>query len=576
MSKSFFDNLFISEEEYAERKAKRLAIRDTEKHKKQKQIIINEHGVTKFINYVDSLFISEEEYQLRKKQKKEKRDSEKAEFKIKAYETSEIEKFNENWIKTMSYMGLKNVMCQTFGLRNIKFEPYGFSCNIHAPTGMTLAELDNEKIINIIQDNLKCLLRIKKVPKSNHVKAQFITKDIPSVDFKPLNLSPYELYMSTGITGQPMTSNMIKYPHVLVQGSTGMGKTKFIDLMITNLITTESPDDVGLYIAQADKYEQIIYRKCEHCKGYADTLEGIYCMLKFLLEVVKNRENIIKPLHENGICENIVEYNKAIEKGVLKNNQKWNYLYLIIDEYATLMPDGEYCKETKQIKQAIQSMMESILQKARATGLFAILSTQRATIDKMPSFIKAMCNTIVTFRVNNRKSSEVAIDSGDAVSLKQREFISKVEEVEYGKTVNLTSNALFKWIKPFKVNKELSNFEEFNDIAELTAPKKGGKKDRASKKERRENKKNAMELNEKASDPSIIKNGEVKLKTKLDFLPKHEKETSNLDKPVNKPSEFFINNWVDPLSDPTINVIDKTTLPLNTEKPKKESDNNAK
>ena len=58
-------------------------------------------------------------------------------------------------------------------------------------------------------------------------------------------------------------------------------------------------------------------------------------------------------------------------------------MYLVIDEYASLMPDGEYNKDIKEIKQMIQSMMDRILQISRATGLYAILSTQRATIDKM-------------------------------------------------------------------------------------------------------------------------------------------------------------------------------------------------
>lgn len=571
MGKSFLDRIFISEEEYQRRKADRLAVKERERHKRQKQVIVNNNGVTKFVNYIDNLFISEEEYQARKKAKKEKNNLSKIEAKKKAYETAEVEKFNESWIKTMSYIGLKNVMCETFGLRNIKYEPYGFSCNIHAPNGMTLAEFDNEKIVNVIQDNLRCLFKVTKVPKSNHVEAKFITKDIPSVNFKPLKLAPYELYMSTGITGQPITANMIKYPHVLVQGSTGMGKTKFIDLIITNLITTESPDDVGLYIAQADKYEQIIYRKCKHCKGYADNLIDIYSMLRYLLECVENREQIIKPLHEQGICENIVEYNNAIDNDILKGKTKWNYLYLIIDEYATLMPDGEYSKPIKQVKQMIQSMMESILQKSRATGLFVILSTQRATIDKMPSFIKAMCNTITTFRVNNRKSSEVAIDSGDAVALKQREFITKIEEIEYGKTVNLTSRDLFKWIKPYKTSQNPPSFNSFNNTDEIFATKKGGK-GRTSKAERRKKKQAVNENDEKASDPSIIKKGNTKLKTKSDFIPKHEEEESNLDKPINKPSSFKLDNWVDPLSDPNIKVIDKTGIPKNIQHLKKEND----
>lgn len=572
MGSSIWSKIIISDEEYERRKAQNNKVKVKSSNTLVSESTIN--GIKKAINYFDSLFITEEEYQKRKKEKKERKAYQKAEAKKKAYETAEIERFTENWVKTMAYIGLKNSMSETFALRNVKYELYGFSCNIHAPYGLTLAELETEKTVNIIQDNLRCLFRIKKVAKSNHVEAKFIIHDIPLVDFTPIKLSPYQLYMSTGIDGQAMTSNMIKYPHVLVQGSTNMGKTKFIDLMVTNLITTESPEDVNFYIVQADKFDQVIYRKCKHCKGYAENVVQTYCMLRYLLGVVEARNEKLKLLLEDGICGNAYEYNQAIEKGILKNEPKWTTLYLVIDEYASLMPDGEYNKDIKEIKQMIQSMMDRILQISRATGLYAILSTQRATIDKMPSFVKAMCCTIVTFRVNNRKSSEVAIDTGEAVTLKQREFITKIEDVAYGRTVNLSPELLLKCIKPYKTNQAPADFNSFNNIEELKDLKKGGKKGkgRASKKERRENKKKALEEDIKASDPSILKNNNGKVKTKTDFLPTHEKESSNLDKPINKPSSFLLDNWVDPLSDPNIKVIDKTGISVNTEKPKKENE----
>ena len=138
----------------------------------------------------------------------------------------------------------------------------------------------------------------------------------------------------------------------------------------------------------------------------------------------------------------------------------------------------------------------------------------------------------------------------------------------------MSPELLLKCIKPYKTSQAPADFNSFNNIEELKDLKKGGKKGkgRASKKERRENKKKALEEDIKASDPSILKNNNGKVKTKTDFLPTHEKESSNLDKPINKPSSFLLDNWVDPLSDPNIKVIDKTGISVNTEKPKKENE----
>lgn len=481
---------------------------------------------------------------LKKEEKRKAKENKKMESKRLAYERSEVNKFNSEWVKLMAYMGIKNAMDETFTLRDIKYESYGFSTRIHTPMGLTLCDLENEKNINIIQDNLKCLFIAKKIPKTNYTEAKFICKDIPCVDFEPIKLPPYELYMSTGLDGKPMTSNMLDYPHVLVTGSTGMGKSKFVDLMMVNLITTTSIDDVSFYILQADKCDQLPYSYVKHCQGYEEEIEGIYSMLKYILTVVEKRKAQIKPLFGNGVANNIKDYNDAIDKGVLKGVTKWRYLYVVVDEYASLMPEGEFNNEKKKIKQMIQAMMERILQIGRYVGLYAIISTQRATVDKLPSFIKAMSNTIVSFRTSNRKSSEIAIDTGDAVNLKKREFITKIEETYFGKTVNLTQADILKWIKPYSFSNPISiKYNEYNDIDDNKDVTDNSKKKKRATKEERKKKKDEFT------------NNEVKVKTSN--KPKAPEVKSNLDRKP-KVSEYYVENWTDPLSNPNIRVIDET------------------
>lgn len=294
-------------------------------------------------------------------------------------------------------------------------------------------------------------------------------------------------------------------------------------------------------------------------------------MLKYVLSIVEARNNKLKPLIENGLAGNIFEYNSAIDDGVIKNQKKWSYMYLVIDEYSSLMPEGEYDKERKQIKQMIQTMMERILQISRATGLYCILSTQRATIDKMPSFIKAMCCTIVSFKVNNQKSSEVALDCGDAVSLKRREFIVKIEDNESGRTPNLTPKKILEYIAPFKTNNSKNiSFNSFNDLESVLNPKKNKKESstRMTKAERKAVKEKALETTKKdtviaKAEKLIEKENNIIDKTVKEYnAPKPEKIPSNLDKINSKvKSPYLLDDWVDPSSDPNINIIDKTGLP---------------
>lgn len=421
------------------------------------------------------------------------------EKKRKEFERVECNKFTNRWVQIMAYMGLSNEMSQTYALRNIEWHEYGFKANIHAPLGMNLLEIQTETAVGTIQKNLQCVFIFNDVPKSNHIEARFIIEDVGFIDFKPMRLKPYELLLSQGIDNKPMISNMLKYPHALVQGSTNMGKSKFIDIILTNLITTTNPEDVNLYIIQADKSDQYPYAGCKHCKGYTDSIMDSLLMLSHLVKIVEKRNDELKQYNYNGVCNNIAEYNEAVDKKIIKGKKKWSFMYLIVDEYATLMPESSFGAD-KKIKQAIQAIMERILQIGRSVGLYAILSTQRATIDKMPSFVKANCCTIVSFRVNNRKSSEIALDSGEAVNLKQREFITKSESMQFGQTYNLTQKQIIDFINPFRFSSipkfefasEMS--EEIKEMIEGDSNKKGKRKTKSErKKEKKEIEKIAIE-----------------------------------------------------------------------------------
>lgn len=442
------------------------------------------------------------------------------------FERIECNKFYHRWIKVMAYMELSNQMSQTYALRNIKYEKYGFSANVHVPTGMTLLDLQTDKNIGIIQDNLGCVFMFNPMSKSNHMEVKFIIEDTGFIDFKPMDLKPYELLLSQGIDGFPMISNMLKYPHALVQGSTNMGKSKFIDIILTNLITTTNPENVNLYIIQADKSDQYPYSGCKHCKGYTDNIMNSLLMLSHLVKIVEKRNEELKQYNYNGVCNNIEEYNEAVNKKIIKGKKKWSFMYLVIDEYASLMPESSF-GEDKKIKQAIQAIMERIVQIGRSVGLYCILSTQRATIDKLPSFIKTNCMTIVTFKVGNRKSSEIALDSGEAVNLKQREFITKSESMQFGQTYNLTQKQIIDFIKPFRYS-SIPKFEFAMDdsIKGMLNENKGEKGKRKTKSERKK---------EKLEIGKILEENELKKRQELEELNKNisEKKTeNNLESPI--------------------------------------------
>lgn len=358
------------------------------------------------------------------------------------------------WRRVMAHLSLENSLDQTFHMTDIEIKNYGFKCNIHSAVGLSLNQLESEKVKNAIESHFKCMLIMKA--KRGYIEAQFINIEIPEVPYEFIKTEPYQLYLATSIEEEPVFADMIKFPHMVIQGSTGMGKTKMIDCALVNLIKSCTPEEVGLWFLQADKPDQIVYRKCKHTKAYAESLEEILATTNYILEIIESRANTFKPLIEDGIAENIYVYNNLKQF----KNRKLNYNYIVVDEYSTLMPaDGDEPYK-KLLKNMIQANMERIIQVGRYVGVFIMIGLQRATIDKLPSFIKAMCNTIASFRVNNEKSSYVAIDSNEATVLNPREAIIKTVDKQICKTVTLTQSDIVENVKPFRCHDGLyKNFK---------------------------------------------------------------------------------------------------------------------
>ncbi|HEY5588445.1 MAG TPA: FtsK/SpoIIIE domain-containing protein [Candidatus Paceibacterota bacterium] len=385
----------------------------------------------------------------------------------KAQETKDINKFIYDWIKLMAFCHLDNDLDETFSLTEIKKTTYGYSCNINIADGLSFSSLEITEMISTIESNMGCKFITTAFPKLKHLKAEFIFSDIPSIDFEPFiddkgkKLAPYDLYIGTSIDGTPIIASMLKYPHCIVQGATNMGKTKLIDSICTNLIVSNSPADLSLYFIQVDKSDQIIYRKCKHTRAYADDIYKALSVTNYLKAIVEARDKVLRPLIEDGVCENIQAFNKVYKQ--YKQN-KFSYIYLIIDEYSSLMPNSEGGnKEKKAIKTEIQENMERLIQIGRYVGIFVIVGLQRSTVDKLPSFIKSMCNTVITFKVNNIKSSQVAIDSNEAVELLPREFIVKTNTQVFGKTTTIYPSTILKCIEPYKW--ENSQYTDFNYLS---------------------------------------------------------------------------------------------------------------
>lgn len=182
-------------------------------------------------------------------------------------------------------------------------------------------------------------------------------------------------------------ADLVDFPHLLVGGTTGAGKSVFLHGLTYTLCHYSN---LRLCIIDLKKLEFIYYK--DHA-WLATTLPHAYTVLASLRNEMFKRMELFKAARVN----NIKKYKDPLP-----------YMVLIIDEFAQLWPQkGADSKANYEIKQKCHSYLHDILSLARAVGIHVVVSTQRPDRHILPGQLKANLPATLAFRVRNPKNAEV-------------------------------------------------------------------------------------------------------------------------------------------------------------------------
>lgn len=378
---------------------------------------------------------------------------------------NKIAKFEKKWISLMSNLGLYNKLKQTYSLNKTEVTKYGFKSLILVVDGLSLEKLESNR--EYIQDSYGCMCVFNKSKRSNLISAEFIFTTPTSKVFCPLlKLKPTEIYLGNSYTGDPILIDMVKWPHILITGGTRSGKSKLTDCILTNLITNTTPKELELYLCQVAKSDLILYEDAKQTRAFADTLDKTLIVLDHIEEKMNERNETIKPFRKVAKADNYMDYNK------IRATDKMSTVYVVFDEMSSLFNTKGCCKEEKEIKEIIVSKIEKIAQYGAGLGVFLICSLQRPTVDNISSFIKSQCTCKISFRQNNSKSSEVALDDPSmALGLEQREFIYYTSSYNYGLVPLVDNKVVYSLIKEFLEDRHRDLFRDLTLIKKVKKTK---------------------------------------------------------------------------------------------------------
>lgn len=220
------------------------------------------------------------------------------------------------------------------------------------------------------------------------------------VDCELVRSTPSKLWVGLGkdISGNIITVDLSKMPHMLVAGSTGSGKSVCINTIIAGILYKARPDEVKMILVDPKVVELSNYNGIPHL--LTPVVTDSKKAASALHWAVAEMERRYKAFADNHVRE-INSYNEQAA-------EKMPFIVIIIDELADLMMVA---------KVDVEDAILRLAQKARAAGIHLILATQRPSVDVITGIVKANIPSRVAFAVSSQTDSRTILDMGGAEKL---------------------------------------------------------------------------------------------------------------------------------------------------------------
>ena len=287
-----------------------------------------------------------------------------------------------------------------------------YTLQVQMPRGRsvsTLTAYENDLAMRMEEESVRILAPIPgqnaigiEVP-NKHKRKVALSEILNSPQFNGPKTTPSTFAIGVDLYNTAHVADIRDLPHMLVAGTTGQGKSVFINSLLVSLLYKAGPEDLRIILVDPKRVEMSIYAGLPHLM-----LDEIVCDVDKAIRALNwaitemNRRILFLEAHK---FRNIEDYNEDCKKS---GNEKMPRILIVVDELADLIDLG---------KKAVEDAINRLARLARAVGIHLVLATQRPSVDVLSGTIKNNLPTRTAFKVSQGSDSRTIIDSYGAEKL---------------------------------------------------------------------------------------------------------------------------------------------------------------